>query len=112
MSEISEKTVFGHTKGPWIYANRFTESGEKPKITTVCWVGDYVIGVPSDYPGGDYRCGAVSESLESDARLIAQAPELLDALMKMLWFFDGYQGMRFPNEKAIIAKAIGISPVD
>lgn len=70
-----------HTPGPWVYAREYGESvTEAPKITTVARCADFVIGLECDYPGGDYRNGDPSGDEEADARLIAAAPELLEAL--------------------------------
>ncbi len=41
---------------------------------------EFVIGIPSSYPGGNYRDGDPSGNSEDDARLIAAAPDLLEAL--------------------------------
>lgn len=43
---------------------------ELPKITTVAYCCDYVIGLPSRYPGGDYRYDP-SGSPEADTAFIA-----------------------------------------
>lgn len=73
-----------HTPGPWIYAREFGPSiTELPRITTVARCADFVIGLPCDYPGGDYRDGDPSGDEEADARLIAAAPELLAVLKEL-----------------------------
>lgn len=70
-----------HTPGPWVYALEYGPYiTEPPRITTVAHCANYVIGLPSEYPGGNYRDGDPSGDEESDARLIAAAPEMLDAL--------------------------------
>jgi len=70
-----------HTPGPWAYALEYGPNiTEPPRITTVARCANYVIGLPSDYPGGNYRDGDPSGDEEADARLIAAAPELLEAL--------------------------------
>lgn len=70
-----------HTPGPWAYALEYGPSvTELPRITTVARCANYVIGLPSEYPGGNYRDGDPSGDEEADARLIAAAPELLEAL--------------------------------
>lgn len=74
-----------HTPGPWVYAREYGESvTEAPKITTVARCADFVIGLECDYPGGDYRNGDHSGDEEADARLIAAAPDLLEACRAML----------------------------
>lgn len=70
-----------HTPGPWVYALEYGPTvTEPPRITTVARCANYVIGLPSEYPGGNYRDGDPSGDEEADARLIAAAPELLEAL--------------------------------
>lgn len=70
-----------HTPGPWAYALEYGPNiTEPPRITTVGRCANYVIGLPSDYPGGNYRDGDPSGDEEADARLMAAAPELLAAL--------------------------------
>ena len=69
-----------HTPGPWVFARDFDEAGQRAKVTTVAVCAEFVIGLPSDFPGGNYRDGDPSGESEADARLIAAAPELLEAL--------------------------------
>lgn len=70
-----------HTPGPWAYELEYGQNiTELPRITTVARCANYVIGLPSDYPGGNYRDGDPSGDEEADARLIAAAPDLLEAL--------------------------------
>ena len=70
-----------HTPGPWTYALEYGPNiTEPPRITTIGRCANYVIGLPSDYPGGNYRDGDPSGDEEADARLMAAAPELLEAL--------------------------------
>lgn len=70
-----------HTPGPWVYAIEYGPNvAELPCITTVGRCANYVIGLPSEYPGGNYRDGDPCGDEEADARLMASAPDLLDAL--------------------------------
>ncbi len=70
-----------HTPGPWAYALEYGPSiTELPRITTVARCANYVIGLPTDIPGGNYRDGDPSGDEEADARLIAAAPAMLDVL--------------------------------
>jgi hypothetical protein len=69
-----------HTPGPWVYAER-KSLNDRPCVTTVAHCCEYVIGLPSDIPGGNYRDGDPSGDPEADARLITAAPTLFDALM-------------------------------
>ena len=74
----------GWTKGPYAYGLR----GPECKITAIAHCGDYVIGPMSDYPGGNYRDTELGEQ-EDDARLIAAAPSLAEALHEMTEFYWG-----------------------
>jgi hypothetical protein len=77
-----------HTPGPWAYALEYGPNiTEPPRITTVAHCANYVIGLPSDYPGGNYRDGDPSGDEEADARLIAAAPDLLEALRGAVLLF-------------------------
>lgn len=69
-----------HTPGPWIYGTARDSEGRAARITAVAHCCDYVIGLESDYEGGNYRDGDPEGDPEADARLIAAAPELLGAL--------------------------------
>ena len=105
-----------HTPGPWVYAREYGASvTEAPKITTVARCADFVIGLECDYPGGDYRNGDPSGDEEADARLIAAAPDLLDALETMLMQFTKTPSTLKDSEArvkahAAIAKATGEQP--
>ena len=69
------------TPGPWVYALDTGPIGtELPCITTVARCAQFVIGLASDVPGGNYRDGDPSGDEEADARLIAAAPLMLEAL--------------------------------
>jgi hypothetical protein len=102
-----------HTPGPWAYALEYGHNiTEPPRITTVGRCANYVIGLPSDYPGGNYRDGDPSGDEESDARLMAAAPELLAALKLAteglrIWSPADAHITQFD---ALIAKAEGTTP--
>lgn len=56
----------------------------RPEIATVAWVGDFVVGIPTPgFEGGNYRDADYGTD-EADARLIAAAPDLLAALVRIL----------------------------
>jgi hypothetical protein len=81
MNVSNEQTVMQHTPGPWVY-KRHEKHGDVDHIATVAWCSDYCIGKD---------CGtAASRNYEShgtdeaDARLIAAAPDLLNALRSLL----------------------------
>ncbi len=107
-----------HTPGPWQYAQEYgPHIAELPRITTIARCADFVIGLPSDVPGGDYRNGDPSGDEEADARLIAAAPELLEVLQSYSLPIDmnniGLSVIEFGsdavqrelNRRAVIAKA-------
>ena len=101
-----------HTPGPWAYALEYGPNiTEPPRITTVARCANYVIGLPSDYPGGNYRDGDPSGDEEADARLIAAAPDLLDALRHIEGVAMADEPRDLPGiahtARAAIAKATG-----
>jgi hypothetical protein len=68
-----------------------------------------VIGIKSDTPGGNYRNGDPSGDPEADARLMAAAPELLDAARAFVAPFEGVdmgEGSAVSLARAAIAKAV------
>lgn len=77
-----------HTPGPWIYAPSRDDTGELARVTVVAHCCGYVIGLPTSIPGGNYRDGDPSGDEEADARLIAAAPDLLEACQTVLAGFD------------------------
>lgn len=78
-----------HTPGPWSYALEYGQNiTELPRITTVARCANFVIGLSCEYPGGNYRDGDPSGDEEADARLIAAAPELLEALKQCLGMLE------------------------
>ncbi len=77
-------TELQHTPGPWVYAPDFDSAGKRAKVTTVAQCCEFVIGLPSAYEGGNFRDGDPSGEAEADARLIAAAPELLEALQAVM----------------------------
>lgn len=102
-----------HTSGPWyadangkiwrrppseLYENGGGVAGDKPLATVnVGWSGDGLVGYP----------------LEANARLIAAAPELLEALENCLLEHGGYtiRGDCERKARAAIAKATSSSKV-
>ena len=99
-----------HTPGPWVYGQYNLPDGTRAKITTVAHCCDYVIGLPSNYPGGNYRDGDPSGNPEADARLIAAAPDLMNAAEAALHSLiaDGHEHYREAGVlRAAIAKAKG-----
>lgn len=101
-----------HTPGPWIYARDFDENGKRAKVTTIAMCCDFVIGLPARYEGGNYRDGDPSGDSEADARLIAAAPELLEALKNLrreVVEYFGEKEFNLPEVDSAIAKATGLT---
>jgi hypothetical protein len=98
-----------HTPGPWAYAPEYGPTvTEPPRITTVARCANFVIGLPSDYPGGNYRDGDPSGDEEADARLIAAAPDLLEALEDLVALYPlNSTDAIITSARAAIAKARG-----
>lgn len=96
-----------HTPGPWAYELEYGPNiTESPRITTVARCANYVIGLPSEYPGGNYRDGDPCGDEESDARLIASAPDLVFQLLAAANYIDALGGDS-KTYRAAIAKATG-----
>lgn len=70
-----------HTPGPW----RVSERGERTPYTEICVI---------NAPGGEVEIITDNESSDTiaDARLIAAAPEMYEALTAMLHRFEIYCG--------------------
>ena len=98
----------GHTPGPWslqhdaLYRRGFLvrDKGGQGYVVAAC---DSIANTGAKY---------VNESLEANARLIAAAPELLTALIKIergvrLWMTEGVSEADMTDARAAIAKAKG-----
>jgi hypothetical protein len=99
----------GYTKGPWV-VSEYSDTGGYD-----CMTGGIQAG-PVTLDGADYGqewCAAENETcppqMMADARLIAAAPELLEALEGLLHHEIGhvgpYAGQRVIAARAAIAKA-------
>lgn len=107
-----------HTPGPWVALYQPVRDAE---IATVSWVGEWCVGVMTPgFPGGNYRDTEWGDTA-ADARLIAAAPDLLEALELarngLLWFVDmqpqnrsGADDEGMAQIDAAIAKATGAQP--
>ncbi len=90
-----------HTPGPW----RFEE--EPPYGKPVVMAGGYYIASTYSSPGQDPR-----STPEANARLIASAPDLLEALEGLIWLAEPHFTDKTHREhlmfcRAAIAKAKG-----
>lgn len=75
-----------HTPGPWVF-KREVHKGDVDHIATVAWVGDIRVGRDC---GSAHLCNYESHgSNAADARLIAAAPDLLEALRKAVVLLAG-----------------------
>lgn len=85
-----------HTPGPWTYTHEGLEDFSLD-------AGDVNI------IGGCGCCGSPSINSEADARLVAAAPDLLDAMQELM---PGCEAMGWSTTKAreAIAKATGETP--
>ena len=89
-----------HTPRPW-------------RLEQVGWEGQYIYGKDKRVPGVDRFIASVSlhfDGAEANARLIAAAPELLEALRDVTARCEAYYGSEYPATKrglAAIAKAEG-----
>ena len=104
-----------HTPGPW----DFTQDGSTAKkLATVCVTGDgWIVGVPFQRETDvNYEQHGTSKA---DARLIAAAPDLLEALRFIMAFYEpGAESYLDTNAwkqaeasaRAAIAKATGATP--
>lgn len=95
-----------HTLDPWV-TERDRDPPHRPDIATVAWVDDWCVGIHTPgFPGGNYR-DAEYGATESDARLIAAAPDLLAALQRALNVLDATGAQDDANAaRAAIAKAL------
>ena len=83
-----------HTPGPW------TAEAWNCHAATTVRAGDVTIAECSGH-------GRYSSESESDARLLALAPELLDCLRHTVRFFDQLSTNDIDNMRALIARATG-----
>jgi hypothetical protein len=103
-------TAAKHTPGPWVYELDDGACGNRPYVTTVARCCDFVIGLRSDIPGGNYRDGDPSGDPEADARLIAAAPSMYSLLQSAHDFIDAQSDVNRdgdgPNEAMALAASI------
>jgi hypothetical protein len=83
IQQAQKESGMTHTPGPWVFENFDEAMSSRPKsdVATVAHVGVYRVGIRTGVPGGNYRDGRIA-SEEHDARLIAAAPAMLEALKK------------------------------
>lgn len=76
-----------HTQGPWEISHEFNVYGGKRLVATT--------GGHSNNTDDD---GGYAEN-KANARLVASAPDLLNALKKMVAVFDGYRDVEPKDEE-------------
>lgn len=81
-----------HTPGPWHY--------EQGKLGTTIWAAGRILIAKLSFPGAGKPCPSLA-----DARLIAAAPELLEALKALLADSGGTIGTSEGHGFAIAARA-------
>ena len=96
-----------HTQGPWVLGEssegrhfRAVNAREHSELATVVWVME-----------DDDMEGAQSPKCEANARLIAAAPDLLEALEEVVQWLElgDHEGQMHSKARAAIAKARGES---
>ena len=99
----------GYTKGPWV-VSEYSDTGGYD-----CMTGGIQAG-PVTLDGADYGqewCAAENETcppqMMADARLIAAAPELLEALEVIMLHYPHQNSVYASNAYAAIAKAKGVT---
>lgn len=114
-----ERIVGRHTPGPWSVGHT-TRSRTHPSLPT-CYETAVHVGDTSDrgnclaivYLGGPGALRSDPEHVEANARLIAAAPELLEAAQKALHYMrlHKYADQAWTDDlEAAIAKALGVPP--
>ena len=93
------KTKTSHTPGPWEYIESFDDLDKR---SFVVWELDSrTMGHFGSYQAAKEIC---KQEAECNARLIAGAPDLLEAAQGVMEAFDGYQDMTNGQAKARVAK--------
>ena len=90
-----------HTHGPWSRLDRPENSLEDARILTHITNGSHIICTLGT------SCTDGSPNHLANARLIAAAPEMLDALQAVADFFSERDGLLPDQVRAAIAKAKG-----
>ena len=104
---MSDKTK--HTPGPWV-----VRTIDQSLATVETQDGRYIIGNAGQLRADDWKTGHIER--RANARLIAAAPELLEALQKMLPELRGLSivsdtaAEMLREAEAAIAKATGETP--
>lgn len=93
-----------HTPGPWLFRTAPTSAGLCHIVSAADWKGAFIYG-DGIRKGVDDALPKAQE-LAANARLIAAAPELLEALQKAVRFGGLFPDLRVEAEAAI-AKATG-----
>ncbi len=93
--------VSGHTPGPWVAAK------DPSGVATVAWCGEWRIGPDTGHGDPNMADYADHGDDEPDAKLIAAAPDLAEALLGVLRVADRDTD-EFAAARAALAKA-GVS---
>jgi len=94
-----------HTPGPWVMDDEYgTEIIGSGKIVAVTM--NQMLATKAQQKKGVLGFDDV-EQIKANARLIAAAPELLEALERMVLICEAYNGLEAKKARAVIAKAKG-----
>lgn len=103
-----------HTPGPWVYPRLGTQVLTGDSWSTICVLHSGHGDKFQDHRFAEWKDGRGAEEAGANARLIAAAPELLDALKGMLKLWrdiGGDESNYFLSQtKAAISKAEGDAP--
>ena len=98
-----------HTPGPWVNGH-YDDINDEIVIQT--HEGEYVASIDCD---GAYE-GKIAATIDANARLIAAAPDMLEALQECRAELEAYEadatgeGYKNPRLNAAIARATGEKP--
>lgn len=98
-AEGEERMSKHHTPGPWTY--KLDEDCRNLSVTTTY--------APTEIVGGCGCCDSPWVACEADARLIAAAPDMLEALEKMVGLFEPGRVYDFREISAIGSEALKIA---
>ena len=97
-----------HTPGPWLLRTAPTSAGLCHIVSAADWRGAFIYG-DGLRKGVDDSLPKAQE-LAANARLIAAAPDLLEALQEMVRTFAKNHALAVDVARAAIARATGEQP--